>query len=556
MELVGDGARASIDALAHETLSDIFLYCMHPVTSIIDPSVSHPPLKLTVVCQRWRSIAFATPGLWASACITLGPVRGSKLVPPKAFAEFERVVRNQKEGAMRWLTLAGDTPTHIQFHIINTHDLMNISFYVRNQAMKLVLECLQEICAERFSKKWETLSIGGSNAVSHPYRNFFLSIPKEHLSSLKSLSYSFHSPTTYPAEQEQTLRFRDLTFRESGIASAPSLQVVHLTGLSVDDRLTSLPIPWSQITNLTLAGGYWPVGSTFSADDVLSIIKVCALTLRALCVEVGANSNPLASASLTQFPNLERLVVAEMSRGGEEPFHLQDFMASLSTPRLQELRFETGCSPEYGCDGEVSPLLVFAQVHRANLLNLTHLAFEYNYLCPAELMELFDIMGAPEMGVTNLKLEATWVSYRDMGGTSPYATLDDFVLERFNPSSGKIDAPIKVDVLKDEDSGEDEGVIEEKEHCQREIPLFPKLVSLYVRLAKEEEFIDQDLLTFLRPRLQRHSTTMARLTSVWVGFVSEETIDVVERLQGMEDVDLEGVDIEINYEEDCIWANI
>ncbi|KAH6904130.1 hypothetical protein BKA70DRAFT_1154233 [Coprinopsis sp. MPI-PUGE-AT-0042] len=536
--------RCTVENLAPETLSEIFLYCLPQTPLRISPSTSRPPLQLTFVCPRWRSVALATPGLWTRVNIVLNLMPRSKLNTPDAFAQLEQKVQCQKEGVVRWLTQAANLPTHVSFHMTHGPDW---SPKFRNMVPGVVLEALGEICSERFTNKWETLDIGGEDwrdSIAHPYREFFLSIPKEHLTSLKTLHYTYKSPPIYAIDQAH----RVLTFRASGIGAAPSLEAIHITRLHHDDTLGKLPA-WTNLTKLSLMEGYTP-SRAFKTEEVLQVISQCAATLRDLHASVGAPEDPSLNVTTIVLPRLEFMTIIEHGCEGDPPSALQQFMSTLVTPILSEMRFETGCSPEFAYQDEVSSLLIFVQVHQLNLSNLTDVRFEYNWLNPDELTELLGTLGAPEMSVTCLHLEGTWVSYRDMGGQCPYATMDSWDLEQFNPPRAEEDMPM--------DGTRDVAA----ESRLRRSPLFPKLEQFYVRLAKEDEFDDGDLLAFLRPRVQRYKNEsssfqnhqLVRLFSVQVTFVSESNIDIMEELQALEDVDLDGVDIEIEYGGDGRWS--
>ncbi|KAH6904131.1 hypothetical protein BKA70DRAFT_1154234 [Coprinopsis sp. MPI-PUGE-AT-0042] len=334
------------------------------------------------------------------------------------------------------------------------------------------------------------------------------------------------------------------------MAAAPSLEAVHITGLHQDDILGRLPA-WTNLTELSLTGGYVP-SRAFKTGEVLQVINHCAATLRDLRVCVSAPEDPSLNVTTIVLPRLEVMAITEFGRKGDPPSKLKQFMSALVTPVLSKMHFETGCSPEFAYQDEVSSLLIFVQVHQSNLSNLTDVRFEYNWLNPDELTELLGTLGAPEMSVTCLHLEGTWVSYRDTGGRCPYATLDGWDLEQFNPPRAEEDMPM--------DGTRDVAA----ESRLRRRPLFPKLEQFYVRLAKEDEFNDEHLLMFLRPRVQRSKNEylsfqnhqLSRLFSVQVTFVSEQSIDIMEELQEMEDVDLDGVDIDIEYDGDERWARL
>ena len=147
----------------------------------------------------------------------------------------------------------------------------------------------------------------------------------------------------------------------------------------------------------------------------------------------------------------------------------------------------------------------------------------------------------------------------------PYALLNPCILELFNPRSasalasswGNGRAESTRDALDDGPTG----------------PLFPNLSAFSVRQVKEpldnneseqsklqesegQEFNDGDLVKFLRHRLQHHLRSVTRITYVSVGFVSKKTVDVLGELQGMVDVSLDGVEIELRYDEESHWADL
>ncbi|KAF7337861.1 hypothetical protein MVEN_02009100 [Mycena venus] len=52
----------------------IFLYCL-PDDEFVTPSLTTAPLLLSVVCRRWREIAFSTPKLWSSLSLEFTAMR-------------------------------------------------------------------------------------------------------------------------------------------------------------------------------------------------------------------------------------------------------------------------------------------------------------------------------------------------------------------------------------------------------------------------------------------------------------------------------------------------
>ncbi|KAJ7276940.1 hypothetical protein C8J57DRAFT_197766 [Mycena rebaudengoi] len=54
--------------LPFEIASKIFLECL-PSHGRIRPAPDEPPLLLAQICQQWRSVAIATPGLWSSIAL-------------------------------------------------------------------------------------------------------------------------------------------------------------------------------------------------------------------------------------------------------------------------------------------------------------------------------------------------------------------------------------------------------------------------------------------------------------------------------------------------------
>ncbi|KAH7884248.1 hypothetical protein F5I97DRAFT_1887978, partial [Phlebopus sp. FC_14] len=60
---------SAVRRLSPEILAEIFCHCLPEYPSV--PRAKDTPLVLTRVCQRWRSIAMATPQLWSSLTINL-----------------------------------------------------------------------------------------------------------------------------------------------------------------------------------------------------------------------------------------------------------------------------------------------------------------------------------------------------------------------------------------------------------------------------------------------------------------------------------------------------
>ncbi|KAJ7160012.1 hypothetical protein C8R43DRAFT_846716, partial [Mycena crocata] len=56
--------------LPTEIMSHLFLHCLPDSKSYPHPSSLEAPLLLGQICQQWRNIAIATPGLWQSISLT------------------------------------------------------------------------------------------------------------------------------------------------------------------------------------------------------------------------------------------------------------------------------------------------------------------------------------------------------------------------------------------------------------------------------------------------------------------------------------------------------
>ncbi|KAJ7267319.1 hypothetical protein C8J57DRAFT_1469570 [Mycena rebaudengoi] len=292
-----DAIQAELDEIVYpvltlppEVTSEIFCWCLPstPAPVFLRPDPAAPPLVLVAICRRWRNIALATPQLWSSLEIRLGP----------------SMTRNENICLLleRWLSRSASHPLCLLLDDTKSADSTPTSLYDtvvqhahRLQHLKLVLE---------------------HRHLARYLDNFHGGYPL-----LESLYFFTASAGTYALSL-------------AAIQSSPRLRILEADGATLHPFPHDIPL-WSQLTrfvsrHMRLAQGWVVLTRTSSLEE-------CSLVL------VGpASTNPIAVAPIT-LPTLRYLHVFR----GEgralfcNPSDVALFFRFLTLPALKELTFST-----------------------------------------------------------------------------------------------------------------------------------------------------------------------------------------------------------------------
>ncbi|PPR08039.1 hypothetical protein CVT24_010838 [Panaeolus cyanescens] len=130
---------APVRRLSEDVLEEIFFHCL-PVTRNVRPFVSEAPLLLTLVCKKWREVAYRSPWLWTTLHIPI-PFLYSELKRKYRFVSNPNVTnwKEYRSGMQairlveleKWLLRSGTLPLSISLQasqLMKTVDGFRSSF--------------------------------------------------------------------------------------------------------------------------------------------------------------------------------------------------------------------------------------------------------------------------------------------------------------------------------------------------------------------------------------------------------------------------------------------
>lgn len=233
-----------------DIMVEIFTHCL-PTEHNAVMSTREAPLLLGRVCSEWRSITLSTPRLWASLHILSSPL-GSFFGDSAPDFEIEKC----RKGAEEWIRRSGECPLSLSLHIPSP------IYHFKSSVMQPFEKVLQQILPS--SKRWKDFNCRGRNDSFTHFRN----IAESDVPMMESLGITIVPGTVSEFYVETTVM--DI----SGLLSAPKLRKLSLT--SFRENLLSLPVRWSQLTQLTLnAEDSSKFSRTLMYSQVGKVLKNC-----------------------------------------------------------------------------------------------------------------------------------------------------------------------------------------------------------------------------------------------------------------------------------------
>ncbi|KAJ7472557.1 hypothetical protein FB451DRAFT_1558771 [Mycena latifolia] len=248
------------------------------------------PLLVCHVCQAWRSLAFATPRLWASLHI----------VAPSGQEKLQRL----DEAVNLWLSKSGVLPLSISVTRSRTcaPDL--------ESDISLLIETVI-----RYSRRWNRIQ-------------FMLQAHPSDIGPLLALS-----PSDVPIlesivlEATEDYRMHDpIDWSSIALFGTMSLRNVSLRRLS---EPLKFPVAWNQLRHLSLGRDH----TYLSTNQVIQVFQEC-LNLETCTLSFGPET--VSTASSYHMEHLRQLCVVDSWAVTTE------FFANLVLPNLLSLEFESG----------------------------------------------------------------------------------------------------------------------------------------------------------------------------------------------------------------------
>ncbi|KAJ7457441.1 hypothetical protein FB451DRAFT_1274899 [Mycena latifolia] len=318
-----------------DILLEIFFACL-PTThnALIDPLEA--PMLFGRICASWRSVAYSTPNLWSSLHIPALPSSNwLSTVPADLEDELAKVVET-------WLDRSATCPLSVS--LCRGRDDIDAPGSL-NQLI-------------RVSGRIRRLRIWGFIKDVRP----LVFMPAADFPSLESIDIQC------PPDSDQLLTFWDTV----SVFHAPNL---HRITLDISTEPLTLPIPWSQITDLNLT--CFPIWSDTPGGDPGGLNQNGAQTLLRRCPNLVrcflrvTQAIPFVAGPTITLPHLEALVLLNR-------VDTVEFMQTLIVPKLVHLGVGEERSPalamvESPTQGLTLDLLYGWQLSEDGLLNLLKL---------------------------------------------------------------------------------------------------------------------------------------------------------------------------------------
>ncbi|KAF7374466.1 WD40 repeat-like protein [Mycena sanguinolenta] len=282
-----------IRRIPHDVLVEIFLACLPSKHhALIDPTQA--PMLLGRICRHWSRVVYSTPMLWRSIHI---PPPNYLHTPPNILSRLEKIVED-------WLERSGTCAL-----ALSIFDPGNFSHNLERHP--LVSRLLP------FSRRLRHLAITGDLALFRP----LLCLGSEDLPLLKDLRMHsiVHSPNLDNLFQAHTLE-----------------EIALNMTASIDPR--SLPLPWSQLTelylrctpaweqhSLAMEGGL-DIGGAFDVLRRCPNLVQCELKITKIAPDSIFDTSPI---------NLLHLCTLVLSGSG---FVFQKWASHLVVPNLRSLQ--------------------------------------------------------------------------------------------------------------------------------------------------------------------------------------------------------------------------
>ncbi|KAJ6457530.1 hypothetical protein C8R47DRAFT_170014 [Mycena vitilis] len=284
--------------LPEDVLRSIFMACL-PTTR--NPAINgrEAPLLLGQICRAWRSVALATPRLWAAIHI---------VVPSNSLAQrvMDRVVV--------WLYRSGAVPLHISIVLSSFYD------FASNNDISPLLSALVAV-----SRRWETIEmlLPGNFLAASPLR----SLTAEAVPFLETVQIGeggLH--TTIPMGGQWNSA---LATPVDG-AALKFLATRSLRNLKFSGPMNKAPVFWDSLTCLSIAGSAQGIITGF---DALTFLQQCT-SLRSCELRIidFMPADQLAPVNNFSLPHLTHLSIASSTS-----FQREHLFGLMSLPNLRSL---------------------------------------------------------------------------------------------------------------------------------------------------------------------------------------------------------------------------
>ncbi|KAH9480789.1 hypothetical protein JR316_0007389 [Psilocybe cubensis] len=244
---------APIRRVPEDILQMIFIHCL-PTHRNPTMGASNPPMLLTRICRRWRSIAFSLPILWARIHIPfriVGDIHpqhpGYLIVPAHTVST---VLQHRCQAVADWLTRSGDCPLSISITCLKDYH-HDCDFQPETSILLLKI-------VAKYAPRWAFMQ---------------LKIPLETYRELETILSSCQLPMLVRLRADISDEASDVYWRPSlGLLESRNLQFVSLRlPYSWGARLQVLAQRLQLHQNIT----YLSIPMPCPVDDVIRLLRSC-----------------------------------------------------------------------------------------------------------------------------------------------------------------------------------------------------------------------------------------------------------------------------------------
>ncbi|KAF7367728.1 hypothetical protein MSAN_00836700 [Mycena sanguinolenta] len=255
-----------------DVLREIFVACL-PTTHIAVIDIAEAPLLLGRICKRWRVVAYSTPMLWTS--IHIAPLRSCG---DRGMAGFFPQLQPVIE---QWLERG--TPRPLTVSLVERDCIWSDPEFYATSLLRNFLHRLSH------------LSLCGDIRLLLP----LLRLGPESLPLLENI-YIIATGTVPFTEYPDAMNLLQL----------PSITTMTLRVMA---NPLSLPLKWSQLTDLSLQCSRYSLDSTFDGVAALEVLRRCPSLFRCQLVLNSSRDDAslTSNASLITLPSLHSLFLGE-----------------------------------------------------------------------------------------------------------------------------------------------------------------------------------------------------------------------------------------------------
>ncbi|KAJ8095565.1 hypothetical protein PM082_023095 [Marasmius tenuissimus] len=267
------------------------------------------PLLLTTICHSWREIAVSTPTLWNSIHIYLPVPRR----PEEVDDYYASTLRGRKEGLKLWLDRSGALPITISLATDSSYARsVDSNFppywgpYPRSvdpypPLTPTLRTQFTELLAQ-YSHRWKTVVFdkGLEGLDLTPFER----LASNDLSSLESFQATGRLLDYEPSTDFSASRRKQASPLANILTQAQSLRRLRLTGEMISEDTLSLPLPWSNLTELSM-----PFTSSITPGRIMQMLATKCHSLITLSSDIASPYRipESASAPPVQWPGLQSL---------------------------------------------------------------------------------------------------------------------------------------------------------------------------------------------------------------------------------------------------------